>query len=236
MLERSQLNQASRNNTPPKPDPSRSTPKTYRISQPSRMCLSIQPVCNSCFRHAKTEELVPCSETRCTSANIEVVPRPLTHTELINTQCNNPDCGLNPTVIEHYISSVRKKVSSMQQVGRQRSLMNSRWAPGNIGSQQSNSIMLQQQQQQQQQQTTSIFDSARQFCGSVGSVPSFPSDSNVSAGSYASVLIPPGSGNVAAGVASQVNSNWSRKVTVTFEESGSTSSCSGAFVNFNRGR
>ncbi|ROV87391.1 hypothetical protein VSDG_09682 [Cytospora chrysosperma] len=203
------------------------------------MCLRVQPVCNACLHLAKNEEYYQCSPPGCSSGDVELVRRPLSRMELVSTLCSNPKCPLSTTFLENAASSLQSKVASMQQWGRQRSLMRSRWAPGNNGAQftqQDGNSLNGDLNAQQQQPLPSIFESARQFCASVNNAPPFPFGSNAAPGGpFTSVSVPLGSGVATGGVASQANSGWSRKITLTVEEGGNVSSSSGGFVDFTRG-
>ncbi|ROV94782.1 hypothetical protein VMCG_08885 [Cytospora schulzeri] len=195
------------------------------------MCLRVQPVCNACHSHAKTEEIYRCAESACSVGDVEVVNRPLSRMELISTPCSNPECSMNQARLDSYSTWLQGKITAMQQQRgrRQQSLMRSRWATGNEFDNDNST------QQQHQQPLASIFESARQSCASVNNAPSFPFGSNPPGGPFSSVSMPLSDGVATAGVASQANSGWSRKITLTVEESGNVSSSSGGFMNFQGG-
>lgn len=184
------------------------------------MCLRVQPVCNACEHLATTEELFPCSDSVCSSDETEVFKRPLSRVELVNIVCSNPDCNLNPARIESLNSWLRSKVLTMQQRGRQQSRAKSCWAPGNKLPQLNpdNSLST-------QQPLPSIFTV-------LNSGFSNPFASNTPARSFTPLSNPFGSGVTKAGVASQSFSRWSRKVTLTVEESGNIGSASGGCMEF----
>lgn len=184
------------------------------------MCLRIQPSCNACETPAKPEEHYPCCDTACSSDDIEVIKRPLSRAELASTTCSNPNCNMNPGRIEWALKFLQDKVLSMQSQGRQPSLMRSGWATSDepVARRNPNNSL------NAQQQMPSAF-SALNMSASC----SFETRSSASA--FASLAVPFDCGVTNARVASQASAGWSKKVTVTVEESGNLSSLSGGLLD-----
>lgn len=74
----------------------------------TKMCLSVQPICNACKAESGPVELHECIFRDCKPEYIEKCTRFLTWFELQNWNCDTPGCGLNMNTIDSGLEKIQQ--------------------------------------------------------------------------------------------------------------------------------